>query len=163
MNILKTTGLPAFVQITIVRETNFLLSHSLFSKDEKDDIIQDLILYYLERFHRRTDFDEAYIVASLKNQALKLLRTKARQRFGLFLSLDDMETLPTGLIGDGGFSEIGFRILLSELSYGLKDKEQLILEMVQEGYSLDEIAKNYHISKNTIYKLFEKIKEIYKK
>jgi len=160
---LKTTGLPEFVQITIAREARRLLSHKLFSSNEKEDIIQELILYYLEHFHRQQVPNEAYVVTSLRNQATKLIRTKARQRFGLFLSLDDMETDPREVADDNDVSREDIRILLDDLTKGLTPKEYILLNLVKEGYSLDEIASKYRVSKNTIYKIFEKIKKNYKK
>ena len=163
MKILKTTGLPEFVQITIARETKRLLAYKCFSFDESDDIIQELILYYLEHFHRQKIPHESYVVTSLKNQATKLIRTKARQRFGLFLSLDDMCKTPDKLTNDGGFSQEDILILLKEVTKGLNSNEYTILNLIKEGYSLDEIAQKYRVSKNTIYKIFEKIKENYKK
>ena len=160
---LKTTGLPEFVQTTIARETKWLLTRKLFYSEEKEDIIQELILYYLEHFHRQKIPSESYVVISLKNQATKLIRTKARQRFGLFLSLDDMAIGPEELNDDGDFPKKDFKILLEDLTKDFTPKEYKLLNLVKEGYSLDEIAQKYRVSKNTIYKIFEKIKENYKK
>ena len=161
--LLKATGLPEFVQFTIARETRRLLNHKLFSSNEKEDIIQELILYYLEHFHRQQVPNEAYVVTSLRNQATKLIRTKARQRFGLFLSLDDMETDPREVADDNDVTREDIRILLDDLTKGLTPKEYTLLTLVKEGYSLDEIASKYSVSKNTIYTIFEKIKKNYKK
>lgn len=159
MNILKATGLHVFVQMTIARETKRLLTCAFFTVDEREDIIQELILYYFEKFHRHKYPSEAYVVVSLKNQAIKLIRTKARQRFGLFVSLEDIKSAPEELTGDGGFVQNNLYLFLEDLTRELKAEELSVLSLVQAGYSLDEIALKHRISKNTIYKLFKKIKE----
>lgn len=161
--LLKATGPPEFVQFTIAREARRLLSHKLFSSNEKEDIIQELILYYLEHFHQQQVPNESYVLTSLRNQATKLIRTKARQRFGLFLSLDDMETDPREVADDNDITRENIRILLDDLTKGLSPKEYTLLNLIKEGYSLDEIASKYCVSKNSIYKIFEKIKKNYKK
>ena len=70
---------------------------------------------------------------------------------------------PDKLTNDGGFSQEDILILLKEVTKGLNSNEYAILNLIKEGYSLDEIAQKYRVSKNTIYKIFEKIKENYKK
>jgi len=64
---------------------------------------------------------------------------------------------------DNDISREDIRILLNDLTKGLSPKEYTLLNLVKEGYSLDEIASKYSVSKNTIYKIFEKIKKNYKK
>ena len=161
---LKSIELPEFVQITIARETKRILTgNKLFILEEKEDIIQELILFYCEHFHRQKIPHEAYVVTALKNKATKLRKTKASQGFGLFLSLDNINDGVEVLRDDGGFPKKDFQIFLEDLMKEFSQEECQILNLIKEGYSLDEIARKYRSSKNTIYKIFEKIKKNYKK
>lgn len=161
---LNSTELPEFVQITIARETKRILTgNKLFILEEKEDIIQELILFYCEHFHRQKIPNEAYVVTALKNKASKLIKTKARQRFGLFLSLDEITNDIETLSDDSDFLKKNFQIFIEDLMKEFSQKEYKILNLIKEGYSLDEIARKHRISKNTIYKIFEKMKKNYKK
>lgn len=43
-------GLPEYVRITILSQIRRLLSTSLFNYEDREDLIQDLLLFYLKRF-----------------------------------------------------------------------------------------------------------------
>lgn len=155
--------LPEFVRITIYSQVRYLLATPYFKyEQDTDDIIQDLILYYLEKFHNKRNFDEPYIVASLQHEAHKLLRTRMRKRFGLSLSLEDLLDEHEMFIIDGGFENTELQLFISLLSKNLSEQEKCILQHILDGYSLDKIAKEMHLSKATIYKFFEKMKKNFK-
>lgn len=47
-------GIPEYVRIIIYSQTRKLLATSLYQRDnDMEDIVQDLLLFYLEKFIRR--------------------------------------------------------------------------------------------------------------
>ena len=152
-------GIPEYVRITIYSQTRYLLSTSNFKREnDLDDIIQNLLLFYLENFYKKDAPSEAYVVASLQNEAKRLMKTKVRERFGLLFSLDDLTECPDELKVTNHFDRAEINLLISAVAEYLSDKENLVIKMILEGKSIDEIARTIHIAKATIYKIFEKIK-----
>jgi len=152
-------GIPEYVRITIYSQTRYLLSTSNFKREnDLDDIIQDLLLFYLENFYKKDAPSEAYVVASLQNEAKRLMKTKVRERFGLLFSLEDLTECPDELRVTHHFDRAEINLLISAVAEHLSDKENLVIKMILEGKSIDEIARTIHIAKATIYKIFEKIK-----
>lgn len=66
-------GLPEYVRITILSQIRRLLSTSLFNYEDREDLIQDLLLFYLKRFYSIPNLDEALVVHALKQYASNLL------------------------------------------------------------------------------------------
>ncbi len=158
------TGIPEYVRVTIYSQTSRLLSNSNFIRgNDLEDVIQDLLLFYLETFYKKKIPSEAYVVKSIQNEAKRLLKAKVCEHFGLFVSLEDMDFCPDELKTSGGFENLGINLTVSEIACQLSERENLILEMIMKDHSLKEVTEEFHISKNTIYKLFEKIKKNYKK
>lgn len=152
-------GIPEYVRITIYSQTRYLLSTSNFKREnDLDDIIQDLLIFYLENFYKKDAPSEAYVVASLQNEAKRLMKTKVRERFGLLFSLEDLTECPDELRVTHHFDRAEINLLISAVAEHLSDKENLVIKMILEGKSIDEIARTIHIAKATIYKIFEKIK-----
>lgn len=54
-------GLPEYVRITILSQIRRLLSTSLFNYEDREDLIQDLLLFYLKRFYSIPNLDEALV------------------------------------------------------------------------------------------------------
>lgn len=156
-------GIPEYVRITIYAQTGRLLRNSNFIRtNDLDDIIQDLLLFYLENFHLRSIPSKAYVVTSLQNKAKRILKTKVRERFGLSFCLEDITECPEALGICDTFSYSETNLFIASISRHLSDKENQIIKMILDGKTLDDIAKNFHISKNSIYKLFDKIKNFCK-
>lgn len=152
-------GIPEYVRITIYFQTRYLLSSSNFKREnDLDDIIQDLLLFYLETFYKKDIPSEAYVVTSLQNEAKRLMKTKVRERFGPLFSLEDLTEYPDELKVTNNFDNAEINLLISTVAEHLSDKENLVIKMILEGKSIDEIARTIHIAKATIYKIFEKIK-----
>lgn len=153
-------GIPEYVRITIYAQTGRLLRNSHFIRDnDLEDIVQDLLLFYLERFHLRSIPSEAYVVVSLQNEAKRMLKTKMRERFGLSVCLEDITECPEALKVSNALAHSEINLLISSVAKHLSDRENQVLELILEGKTLDDIAKKYHISKNTIYKILDKLKK----
>lgn len=160
-------GIPAFVRITIYAQIRRLLATSYFNRiNDREDLVQDLLLFYLSKFSEHIkDVDEALVVVSIRNYASNLLRSRFRQRIFLHSSLDDI--MESGHEDDFAYQpEVNMlfetRMSLDKIMHTLNEREQKILMMVAEGLSLNEIARCEKVSKNTIYKIFERIKKDYK-
>lgn len=50
MNLNIFNGLPQYVRITILSQIRRLLSTPIFSYEDREDLIQELLLFYLKRF-----------------------------------------------------------------------------------------------------------------
>lgn len=152
-------GIPQYVKITIYSQTRYLLRSFRYNREnDRDDIIQDLLLFYLENFHKKDIPSEAYVVASLQNEAKRLIKTKVRERFGLLFSLDDLMDTPDELKVTDSYDRSEINLLISAVAVHLSDKENLAIKLILEGKTIDEIARTIHMAKSTIYKIFEKIK-----
>lgn len=82
-------GLPEYVRITILSQIRRLLSTSLFNYEDREDLIQDLLLFYLKRFYSIPNLDEALVVHALKQYASNLLAKRYHRRDFLCSSLAD--------------------------------------------------------------------------
>ena len=81
------SGLPEYVRMTILSQIRRLLSTPLFSYEDREDILQDLLLFYLKRFYEVPDVDEALVVHAVKRYASDLLIKRYQRRDFLYLSL----------------------------------------------------------------------------
>lgn len=157
------TGIPEYVRITIYSQARYLLSFSNFNRDnDLDDIIQNLLLFYLDKFYKKDIPSEAYVVTSLRNEAKRLRKTKMYEHFGLFCSLEDLTECPEALKITNSFDGVEIDLLTSVVGEHLSDRENLVLKMILDGYSIDQIARTIHIAKASIYKILEKIKKFCK-
>lgn len=152
-------GLPMYVRITILSQIRRLLSTPLFSSEDKEDLAQDLLLFYLKRFYEIPDPDEALVVHSIKQYATNLLTQRYHRRDFLYSSLTDYEV-------DGEFSflnssdnDFDENVLIIEINKMADAKEKKILQMIGDGYSINQIAVQMHIHKRVIRRLFEKLRK----
>ena len=152
-------GLPTYVRITILSQIRRLLSTPLFASDDKEDLTQDLLLFYLKRFYEIPDSDEALVVHSIKQYATNLLTQRYHRRDFLYSSLTDYEV-------DGEFSflkasDYNFETntLMVDIDKMTDAKEKKILQMIGDGYSINQIVAQMHIHKRVIRRLFEKLRK----
>lgn len=162
MNLNIFNGLPAYVRITILSQIRRLLSTHLFSSEDKEDIAQDLLLFYLKRFYEVPDPDEALVVYALKQYATNLLVKKYRCRDFLCSSLADFDADEEFSFGASTVTNYGASILINELMQFATDKERKILYLIAAGYSINQISASLHIHKRVVRRLFEKIRKYLK-
>ena len=157
-------GIPDYVRITIYSQTRYLMSFPfIYQSNDCDDIIQSLLLFYLSTFYRKKIVNEAYVVSSIRNEARRIIRTKMQDHFGPFFSLEDIVETPDEPINSSFFDKYEIDFIISSCIRNLSSKEISVIDKIYQGYSLEEITKEMHISKNTIYKIFEKIRKEIKK
>lgn len=155
MNYNIFSGLPEYVRISILSQVRRLLLTQMFSNDEREDLIQDLLLFYLKRFYCVSNVDIALVIHSLKQYATNLLAKRYHRRDFLYSSLADYDA-------DGEFSfreDIEENLFLKELQSYANSNEKIIIERILEGDSIEQISRDMHMSKKTIYRFFEKIRK----
>lgn len=162
MNLDIFSGLPRYVRLTVYTQTRRLLSTQYFSYEDREDIIQDLLLYYLEQYYKVPDVDEALVVHALQLRSYKLLRKRKRTRAYLTSSLD-YETFNEDFFygNESSYDMAVNRATIHDIfdkAENIKLKQTLYLIMA--GYTVDQISLQLHISKRTIYSFFKKMKNL---
>lgn len=155
MNLNIFNGLPTYVRITILSQIRRLLSTPIFSHEDREDLIQELLLFYLKRFYNAHDVDEALVVHSIKQYATNLLTQRYHRRDFLYSSLADYDA-------DEEFSfaeNTEMRLIVSEIMNSTEPKEKEIVKRILCGDSIDQISRDLHVSKKTIYGFFEKMRK----
>lgn len=152
-------GLPEYVRMTILSQIRRLLSTPLFSYEDKEDLTQELLLFYLKRFYDVPDVDEALVVHALKQYATNLLVMRYRRRDFLYSSLADFEANEEFSFLNTSDCDFETKVLMGEISKMTNDKENKILQMISDGYSINQISANLHIHKRVIRRLFEKLRK----
>lgn len=155
MNLNIFNGLPQYVRITILSQIRRLLSIPIFSYEDREDLIQELLLFYLKRFYNAHDVDEALVVHSIKQYATNLLTQRYHRRDFLYSSLADYDA-------DEEFSfaeNTETRLIVSEIMNSAEPKEKEIVKCILCGDSIDQISRDMHVSKKTIYGFFEKMRK----
>lgn len=155
MNLNIFNGLPQYVRITILSQIRRLLSTLIFSYEDREDLIQELLLFYLKRFYNVHDVDEALVVHSIKQYATNLLTQRYHRRDFLYSSLADYDA-------DEEFSfeeNTETRLIVSEIMNCAEPKEKEIVKRILCGDSIDQISRDLHVSKKTIYGFFEKMRK----
>ena len=155
MNLNIFNGLPQYVRITILSQIRRLLSIPLFSYEDREDLIQELLLFYLKRFYYAHDVDEALVVHSIKQYATNLLTQRYHRHDFLYSSLADYDA-------DEEFSfaeNTDARLVVEDIARYAEPKEMEFIERVLLGESIDQISRDLHVSKKTIYGFFEKMRK----
>ena len=155
MNLNIFNGLPQYVRITILSQIRRLLSTPIFSHEDREDLIQELLLFYLKRFYNAHDVDEALVVHSIKQYATNLLTQRYHRRDFLYSSLADYDA-------DEEFSfaeNTETRLIVSEIMNSAEPKEKEIVKHILCGNNIHQISRDLHVSKKTIYGFFEKMRK----
>ncbi len=152
------SGLPAYVRLTILSQIRRLLSTPLFTYEDREDLIQDLLLFYLKRFYDVPDVDEALVVHSLKHYATNLLTQRYHRRDFLYSSLADYAD-EEFFCFQSEEPDINNQAVLAKVWELATDKEKTVIQRILQGNSIDQISRDLHMSKKTIYKFFEKMRK----
>ncbi|MBQ8436019.1 MAG: sigma-70 family RNA polymerase sigma factor [Alphaproteobacteria bacterium] len=152
-------GLPEYVRMTILSQIRRLLSTPLFSYEDKEDLTQELLLFYLKRFYDVPDVDEALVVHALKQCATNLLVMRYRRRDFLYSSLADFEANEDFSYLNAYTPDNDAKLLFMKIWELAEGREKVVVERLLQGDSLDQISREMHMHKKTIYKFFEKIRK----
>lgn len=151
-------GLPAYVRITILSQIRRLLSTPLFNYGDREDLTQDLLLFYLKRFYSTPNPDEALVVHALKQYATNLLAKRYHRRDFLYSSLDDYAYGEFFCFkSDEAYNHN--HATLTKIWSIASDKERVVIQKILQDDSIDQISRDLHMSKKTIYKFFAKVRQ----
>lgn len=159
MNLKIFSGLPEYVRITILSQIRRLLATNLFTYEDREDIAQELLLFYLKRFYTVPDVDEALVVHSLKQYTINLLKKRCNRRDYLHSSLDYETFDEEFFLASHDYDNIT-RTTLSMYAEQFDAKEKQIFELLYEGYSANQISVALHIHKRVIRRFVEKLRNI---
>ena len=160
-------GLPPKVVTYIKVHLRHIYSTGLFSYQEREDLIQDLVLFYLERYYRKDDVPDALLFTAFRTKANHLIRTRLRDlQSGLFTtgSLNSM-CQDEGFEPESSFSlaDLEAHLTVIELKNSISEKEQKFVDLVLQGNTVDDAISMAHVSKNIIYILRDKMADKHKK
>ncbi len=164
----QRVDIPPHIRAFIRIHISTLYKKQLFKYHERDDLIQELVLFYIEKFFRsRTKVPDELVFIALKRQANHLLRSRLRTvHSGVFFtqSLNYMQE-DNGIEVTDSFclEDLERKITIAEIMNGLTPKEQKIVSLLLAGYSVNEIRDMCHLRNGLYKKLCQKIAEMVKK
>lgn len=163
MKKLNNPHIPEYVYQYVKIHTARLLRCQYFRSYEKEDIAQELLLFYLEKFGFESNFEAEFVFVAIKNKALNMLKERAnmKRNYSANTSLD--EILETGYeyAADDIYPSFERDMSLREAISSLNAKDQKICLMILGGATLEQVTREFHISKHTIYKVFEILKKYF--
>lgn len=164
MNNKTLNDVPEYVYKFIRIFSYKLLNSGYFPTYEREDIEQELLLFFIEKLtHKKQRNEPKFVFTALQNASLNMLKHRKALKRGFFYtqSLDNLQesgiSIPDGSVTIESFEK---NILLKELSRLLKPKEQKILGLLIKGTNMADIASICHVSYSTILKVSEKMKKI---
>ncbi len=155
-------GLPPNVVTYIKVQLRRIYTTGLFDGQEREDLIQELVLFYFELIRQRCNLTDDYLFISIKTKAQKIIRTRLREmQAGFFYkeSLNNMsEEEGFELASNLSLADLENLITINEIKSLLNDKQRKFIDLVLEGEKvLDAIAK-IHVSKNVLDDIRSKLK-----
>ena len=164
MNNKTLNDIPEYVYKFIRIFSYKLLNSGYFPTYEREDIEQELLLFFIEKLtHKKQRNEPKFVFTALQNASLNMLKHRKALKRGFFYtqSLDTLED--SGIpIPDGSVTIENFErnIIFKEISKFLKPKEKQIFELLIKGTKMADIANICHVSYSTILKVTEKMKKI---
>lgn len=156
--------IPAYVYKFINIHVAHLIQTQCFSFQEKEDLKQELLLFYIEKFFcLEQSPPEELIFIALKRESGHILRSRFR-----FLnsggnatdSVFELESKGIEICAQTSLADIEDQIALNEVISKLSKKDAEVINMVLQGYNLGEIIKELHVSYAVISRICEKIKKL---
>ena len=158
-------GIPPKIEMYIRIQIARLHKTNLFQIQERDDLFQDLALFYLEHFYKKdVDVPDELLFIALRRQANHLIRSRLRSiRSGVFFneSLNSMsEENGIEIRSDFCLEDLENKIDINIKLESLSQKEKSIINLLLKGCSIEKITKTLHLSNSTVYKVLSKIKDL---
>ncbi len=164
MNNNTLNDIPEYVYKFIRIFSYKLLGSGYFLSYEREDIEQELLLFFIEKLsHKKQRNEPKLVFTALKNASLNMLKHKKALKRGFFytLSLDSLEDNGVPIPDRSTTIETFERnIIFKEISKFLKPKEKQIFKLLIKGTNMADIASICHVSYSTILKVTEKMKKI---
>lgn len=158
-------GIPSKIERYIRIHVASLYRTNLFQFQERDDLLQELALFYIERFYKKDeDIPDELLFIAIKRKAQQILRSRLfSMKSGVFFneSLNSMsEEKGIEVRSDFCLEDLENQIDLKIITKLLSEKQKKALKLIFEGYSVDEVAKKLHMSRSFLFRIINKIKEL---
>lgn len=155
-------GLPPKVVTYIKIHVRYLYSTRLFNYQEREDLIQDLVLFYLEFIKKRgIKIPDNVLFMAIKSKAMHLGRTRLREMQSGFLNnvtLDDMfEAAGYELLDSFSLSEIENKMELEDRRKFLSDKQNRFIDLILSGEKVRDAREKLGISHTVLKDIEERI------
>lgn len=156
-------GLPPKIEMYIRIHVASLYKTNLFQYQERDDLLQELALFYIERFYKKEDIPDELLFIALKRKAQQILRSRLlSMKSGVFFneSLNSMsEEKGFELTSKFCLEDLENEIDLKHLLKMLSEKEQEFIKRLFQGEKLNDVYQSLKMSKGTPKRIAEKIKK----
>ena len=155
-------GLPLKVITYIKIHLRYIYSTGLFDSQEREDLIQDLVLFYLEFIRERGDVPDDTLFMALKSKAMHLGRTRLREMQSGSLNIESLNSmLEAGFEPVSSFSieDVEQIIAINEAKKCLKQKEQDFIDLLLSGVPVHTARKQVHGSNDIFYRIEKRLKE----
>ncbi len=140
------------------------LAHQLKTPSVKDDFYGEMCFAYVRRNGSLTDKSLAYTIKVCKNEALnsffkgKSICSKPRKGLNLISYESLAETIPTKTNLE---KHVFDRVLVDRVLSVLTGRERQVAELVMQGYTLTEIARELSISNARVSRIKRQIRMKY--
>ena len=157
-------GLPPKVVTYIKVHLRFLYSTGLFNYQEREDLIQDLVLFYLEFLRKRgDDISDNLLFMAIKSKAMHLSRARLQEMQSGFLnqeSLNDMYE-NKGFEPEANFSlaDLETKMTIREVTSQLSEKEQKFIKLLEFGETTRSARRKAKVSNNVVENNRKKLKK----
>lgn len=158
-------GLPPKVVTYIKIHVRYLFSTGLFNYQEREDLIQDLVLYYLEFIKKKgVKIPDNVLFMAIKSKAMHLGRTRLREMQSGFLNdttSDDMfEAIEYENSDNFSLSEIENKIEFEDRRKFLTDKQKHFIDLVLDGEQVTKAMKKAKVSHKTMDLIERRIRKL---
>lgn len=152
-------GLPQTVVTYIKVHLRHMYSTGLFNPQEKEDLIQDLVLFYLERYRNQETIPDALLFTAFRTKANHLIRTRLREIQSGFYAIESLDSTSENEVVElsSGISlkDLENAITLKEVRKFLSDKQNQFIDLILSGMTAEKARSELHIS----HKVFSSIRK----
>ena len=156
-------GLPQNVVTYIKIHLHYIYSTGLFDYQEREDIVQDLVLFYLEFIRKRgPEIPNNTLFMAIKSKAMHLGRTRLREKQSVFFNKESLNSMfeKEGFELEDTFSlaDIENKIEFEEKRKFLSDKQNQFVDLILNGETVRNARNKLRISHTVLKDIDERIK-----
>ncbi len=156
-------GLPQNVVTYIKIHLHYIYSTGLFDYQEREDIVQDLVLFYLEFIRKRgPEIPNDTLFMAIKSKAMHLGRTRLREKQSGFFNKESLNSMfeKEGFELEDTFSlaDIENKIEFEEKRKFLSDKQNQFVDLILNGETVRNARNKLRISHTVLKDIDERIK-----
>lgn len=157
-------GLPPKIEMYIRIHVASLYNTNLFQYQERDDLKQELALFYIERFYKKDeDIPDELLFIAIKRKAQQILRSRLlSMKSGVFFneSLNSMsEEKGIEICSDFCLEDLENQIAFQKVFSSLTAKEQKFVLSLLDGNNVSEARRTCHVGNRFFSELCLKIEK----